>query len=263
MGDAPVFDITLKSGGKFITDFGGGLLTVSLPYTLNAGQNPSGVAVYYLDGDGNIHRCETMYDVRTKTVMFTTNHLSLYMIGYEENAGWENPYSDVAQNAWYYDAVRYVSENGLMSGFGTGAFGPEEKLSRAQLAQILYNKEGKPAAEGQFTDVAAGMWYTDAIAWAAEKGIASGYGDGRFGPDDDITREQLAVMLWHYAGSPASSVQELNFVDSGSASGFALDALRWAVENGILSGYGDGQLAPQGAATRAQAAQMLKNFMEK
>lgn len=264
VGDAPVFDLTLKSGSKAITDFGSGLVTVSLPYTLKAGQDPSGVVVYYLDGDGNIHRCETMYDVRTKSVIFTTDHFSLYMIGYDSAAAWNDPYSDVAQGAWYYDAVRFVTENGLMSGFGNGLFGPDEALSRAQLAQILYSKEGRPTATGTlFTDVAAGMWYANAIAWAAEKGVVSGYGDGRFGPDDNITREQLAVMLWRYAGSPAPSAKELDLVDSSGASPFALDALRWAVENKILSGYGDGQLAPQGPATRAQAAQMLKNFIEK
>lgn len=264
VGDAPVFDLTLKSGSKAITDFGSGLVTVSLPYTLKAGQDPSGVVVYYLDGDGNIHRCETMYDVRTKSVIFTTDHFSLYMVGYDPAAAWKDPYSDVAQGAWYYDAVRFVTENGLMSGFGNGLFGPDEALSRAQLAQILYSKEGRPAATGTlFTDVTAGMWYANAIAWAAEKGVVSGYGDGRFGPDDNITREQLAVMLWRYAGSPAPSAKELDLVDSSGASPFALDALRWAVENKILSGYGDGQLAPQGPATRAQAAQMLKNFMEK
>ena len=106
-------------------------------------------------------------------------------------------------------------------------------------------------------------WYASAVAWAAEKGIVSGYGDGRFGPNDLITREQLAIMLWRYAGSPAPSAQALDFPDAGSASGYALEALRWAVENGIISGYGSGQLAPQGLATRAQVAQMMKNFLER
>ena len=94
---------------------------------------------------------------------------------------------------------------------------------------------------------------------AAANGIVGGYGDGRFGPNDNITREQLAVMLWRYAGSSAATDKELHFTDTDQASGYALEAIRWAAENGVLNGYGDGRLGPQGHATRAQVAQMLKN----
>lgn len=173
-------------------------------------------------------------------------------------------YSDVSSSDWFYEAVCFVSGNGLMSGYGNGLFGPNDKLSRAQMAQILYNKEGKPTVTGNsaFTDSAAGAWYADAVAWVAANDIVSGYGDGRFGPNDNITREQLAVMLWRYAGSPAVD-QELNFTDAGAISSYALDAIRWAVQNGIVNGYGNGECRPQGQSTRAEAAQMLKNFLEK
>ena len=107
------------------------------------------------------------------------------------------------------------------------------------------------------------MWYTEAIRWATSQGIIGGYGNGNFGPNDNITREQLAVMLWRYAGSPAATDKELHFTDADKASGYALEALRWAVENGIINGYGDGRLGPQGLATRGQVAQMLKNFLGK
>ena len=160
---------------------------------------------------------------------------------------------------WYHEAVDYVLRNGLMTGYSNGAFGPDDHLSRAQLAQILYNRAGKPAVTGGsgFIDVPDGKWYAPAVAWAAANGIVSGYGSGLFGPDDNITREQLAVMLWRYAGSPAATDKELRFADADRANGYALEALRWAVENGILNGYGDGRLDPKGLATRAQAAQML------
>ena len=92
-------------------------------------------------------------------------------------------------------------------------------------------------------------------------GIVGGYGNGLFGPNDNITREQLAVMLWRYSGSPAATNKELHFNDTDEISGYALEAMRWAVENGILNGYGDGWLGPNGLATRAQVAQMLKNYM--
>ncbi len=179
-------------------------------------------------------------------------------------APWVNPFADVAEGAWYYDAVRFVSENGLMSGYGNGQFGVHDNLSRAQLAQILFNKEGRPVVNYllQYGDVAAGTWYTEAVRWAASQGIVGGYANGNFGPNDPITREQLAVMLWRYSGSPAAANKQLHFHDTDEISGFAWEAMRWAVENGIINGCGSGWIAPQGQATRAQAAQMLKNFLE-
>lgn len=178
---------------------------------------------------------------------------------------WSSPFTDVAEGAWCYDAVRFVSENGLMNGIGSSLFAPDANLSRAQLAQILYNKEGKPAVNGEsnFQDVAAGTWCADAVTWAAAQGIVGGYGNGMFGPDDPITREQLAVMLWRYSDSPAATNKELHFSDAGEAGGYALDALCWAVESGIINGYGDGRLGPKGFATRAQVAQMLKNYLDR
>lgn len=114
----------------------------------------------------------------------------------------------------------------------------------------------------QYGDVTGAAWYAEAVRWATSQGIVGGYGNGNFGPNDPITREQLAVMLWRYSGSPAATNKELHFNDTDEISGFALEAMRWAVENGIMGGYGDGRLGPQGQATRAQVAQMLKNFIE-
>ena len=152
-----------------------------------------------------------------------------------------------------------------MNGYSNGAFGPNDNLSRAQFAQILFNKEGRPVVNYllQYGDVATGAWYTEAVRWATSQGIVGGYGNGNYGPDDPITREQLAVMLWRYAGSPAATEKELHFTDADKASGFALDALRWAVENGVIHGKSGGILDPQGLATRAEVAQMLKNFLGK
>ena len=175
-------------------------------------------------------------------------------------------FSDLGSvGTWYHEAVDYVLRNGLMNGYSSGTFGPNDNLSRAQFAQILFNKEGRPVVNYllQYSDVANGAWYTEAIRWATSQGVVGGYGNGMFGPNDNITREQLAVMLWRYAGSPAATDKELHFTDADKASGYALEALRWAVENGIINGYGDGRLGPQGLATRGQVAQMLKNFLGK
>ena len=169
--------------------------------------------------------------------------------------------TDVSESAWYYDAVRFAIENGLMNGIGNNLFAPGANLSRAQLTQILYNKEGKPTVDGMgsFTDV-KGAWYSDAVIWATERNIVSGYGNGLFGPNDNITREQLAVMLWRYAGKPIASTN-LTFSDTDQISDFAQSAIRWAVENKILNGKGSNILAPKSFATRADVAQMLKNYL--
>ena len=182
----------------------------------------------------------------------------------EPETPWNNPFTDVSENEWHYDAVRFVHENGLMNGYGNNTFAPDANLSRAMLAQILYNKEGRPAASGiVFTDVTSDAWNSEAVAWAAARGIVSGYGNGLFGPNDHITREQLAVMLWRYAGEPAATSKELHFNDVDEVSAYALDALCWATENGIINGKGGCILDPRGQATRAQVAQMLMNYLRK
>ena len=160
--------------------------------------------------------------------------------------------------------MAFASARELFSGTSETTFSPTQPMSRGMLATVLYRLEGSPDqdAPASYGDVSSDAWYADGVAWATENGIANGYGDGQFGPNNNVTREQFAVMLWNYAGRPSASGQTLDFTDADQASGYALEALCWAVENGILNGYGNGKLIPGGMATRAQAAQMLKNFME-
>ncbi len=174
------------------------------------------------------------------------------------------PFADADPTAWYHDGVHYCLENSLMSGFGNGAFGPGQPITRAQLVQILHNREGRPPVNYlmQFKDVPGGVWYTEAVRWAASQGVVNGYNRYKFGPDDNITREQLAVMLWRYAGSPGAT-DNLHFRDAEKISGYALEALRWAVGQDIMQGKGDGILDPKGTATRAEAAAMLMRFLGK
>ena len=175
-------------------------------------------------------------------------------------------FDDVAKSAWYYKAVEYVAENGIMSGVSAREFAPNAGFSRAMLAQTLYAMSGKPTvkAEGTFADVAANAWYADAVNWAAAKGYVSGVGDGEFAPDASITREQMALILYRYAGSPDASGMVLReFADGDSVSAYAVDAIRWAVHEGLISGMENNTLAPQGTATRAQVAQILMNFHQK
>ena len=175
------------------------------------------------------------------------------------------PYTDTNLAAWYHDEIHFCVENGLMNGYGNGKFGPNDNLTRAQFAQILHNREGRPVVNYllRFEDVPNGAWYTEAVRWAAAQGVVSGYGNGKFGPNDPITREQLAVMLWRYVGSPAATDKELHFADADKVSDYAREALSWAVEKGIVQGKGGGILDPGGNATRAEAAAMLQRFCGK
>lgn len=173
-------------------------------------------------------------------------------------------FTDLNTSAWYHTAADFVLDSGLMNGYGNGKFGPGNVLTRAQFAQILYNRDGGAAAKksGGFTDVASDAWYYDAVAWGVESGVAEGYGNGKFGPDDPVTREQLAAMLWRYAGRPRTEGTLDGFTDSGKVSGYAWEALRWAVEQKIIQGKGKGSLDPAGRATRAEAAAMLMRYYQ-
>lgn len=139
-------------------------------------------------------------------------------------------------------------------------------MTRGMLTVVLYNLEDNPATSvvPNFTDV-NNSWYTDAVAWATGKGIVSGYPNNTFGPNDPITREQLAVVLWNYAGRPSAknNYSSSSFQDAGQISGYAQTAMQWAVGSGILNGDGNGHLNPTDQATRSQVAQMLLNFMSK
>lgn len=177
---------------------------------------------------------------------------------------WENPYTDVSPDAWYYASVEYVSSNGIMNGYSDGTFGPDRRLSRAQLAQLLYNREGRPeAAAAHYTDTEASAWYEDAISWATKAGILTGYADGSIRPNASITRQQLAAMLYRYArytGRDVSLRADLDgYTDAAQISPYAMEAMQWANAAGIIQGSGEA-LLPGSTATRAQTAAMLTRF---
>ena len=178
------------------------------------------------------------------------------------------PFSDVTESDWFYDAVTYAYENGLMDGVGMGLFAPNSETTRVQLVTILHRLAGQPAPSGDsgFSDVKTGTWYTDAVAWAAQNGIVNGVSDTQFAPGDDITREQLAVILYRYAtyqGYDVSQRADLSgFVDAGTISTYAQEALSWANAQGLVLGFEDDSLRPQGTATRAQIAAVLMRFCE-
>ena len=186
--------------------------------------------------------------------------------------GVDNPFTDVHPGDWFYDDVMFVYGNGLMSGTSATTFEPYTVTTRAQIAAILYRLDGSPAVEGRnnYTDVEYGpgtAWYYDAATWAQQSGVMSGYGNDLFGPNDPVTRQQLAVTFYNYAkykGYDVTAAGDLSgFTDAGEISPWAQDAMKWAVGIGLMNGKGGGILDPQGTATRAEVAAMLHNFIER
>lgn len=171
-------------------------------------------------------------------------------------------FADVAANAWYADAVEYVRDNGLMSGTSTTTFSPDGTMTRAMLATTLYREAGSPAVTGAdtFSDTQAGAWYEDAVLWTSQEGVVSGYGNGLFGTNDPVSREQIATILWRYAGSPSASAGQ-DFTDETAISAYASAAVDWARANGIVNGMEGNRFAPQLSATRAQVATILRNYL--
>lgn len=175
------------------------------------------------------------------------------------------PFTDVQAGAWYADAVKYVFDQGLMSGMSAQQFGPDSTVTRGQVVTILWRLAGSPTVSGKtFTDVSASAWYADAVAWASTNGVVSGYESGGFGPGDPVTREQLAAILYRYAqlsGKDTGKSADLSgYTDSVTISAWAPQALKWAVGSGLISGTGTHTLSPRGTATRAQIAVILQNF---
>ena len=178
------------------------------------------------------------------------------------------PFHDVTEGDWFYDAVRCAYENSLMDGVGDNLFAPNSQTTRAQLVTILYRLEGEPEVSGTsgFTDVEAGTWYTDAVAWAAANGIVNGVSETEFAPGKDITREQLATILFRYAeakGYDVSARADLSaYPDADQIQSYATESVAWAVAEGLIQGFEDNTLRPAGNATRAQIATILMRFCE-
>ena len=182
---------------------------------------------------------------------------------------WSNPFSDVSDTDWFFNAIRFVTEHGLMNGTGLNVFSPDAYMSRAMLVTVLYRLEGEPVMNGNclsYTDVDSGQWYSNAIAWACEKGIAGGYGDGNFGLNDPVTREQTVALFYRYAKYKNIDITEFvdltKYADFEDISDWAMDSMKWAVAVEIIKGRTEATIVPQGTSTRAEVATVLKRFIE-
>ncbi len=265
-GDNQVYEITVLAGGERVSDLGG-QITATIPYTLKEGEDADHIAIWCLKENGELEEIHCSYDIVTRTVTFVTDHLSYYVVGYQEASVWANPFSDVGENDWYYDSIAYTNQHGMLNGVTATAFGPNETTTRGMVVTVLWRIAGEPTAgENGFSDVKAGAWYYDAVTWAAQNDIVEGYGDDRFGPNNAITREQMAVILFHYAemsGYPVTVDGDMSdFADEGKISAWAAAGMTWAVANGLIEGREDGLLDPSGFATRAEVAAILMRFCE-
>jgi hypothetical protein len=271
VGDNPVIEVNITVGTTAITALGG-TVTVSVPYTPPATVAESDqdlLTVYYLDDDGNITEMKgAKYDTKTGKITFTTTHFSKFFV-----SEWINPFIDIAKGEWYYKAARYAYSNDLMTGSTPTTFDPQTTLTRAMLATILYrNAVGDaalgvpPSPETPFTDVPAGQWYTDAIAWASSNNLITGVGDNKFAPNDPLTREQFATLLYRYTkfrGKDTSKTADYSaYTDAANVSDWAREAMAWAYATNLVTGRTETTLAPEIPANRAEAAMLLQRYLE-
>lgn len=218
-----------------------------------------------LDSEAQIKAARKTYNNMTRAQQALVKNLDILKAAERKLADLKKGFDfhDVSEDDWFYEGVRYTTLKGMFVGIADKTFGPAEKVTRATLVQVLYSYAGKPKVEktDRFSDVHDGDWFANAVAWAVEEGITAGVGNGKFAPDEVITREQVAVMLHGYAKKPAADT-ELDFVDAGDVSAWAENALKWAVENKLMGSVDKNvkRLAPQATATRAEAAVIMMQF---
>jgi hypothetical protein len=258
IGNRPVFDFTVTSGGKTVSSFGGGSATVSVPYTLAPGENPNKIVIYYISDSSALVKVKNCkYDPATGTVTFTTTHFSEFAVAYSDVS-----FTDVS--GWYAEDVNFLAARGVMNGPGGGLFNPNATITRAEFVTILANMSGDDLTRdtsSSFGDVKTTDWFFGAVQWASAKGVASGF-SGAFSPNATVTRQDIAVMLARYAEKVAAftlpeAVTAVSFSDSGKIAPYARDAVSAMQRAGVISGNSDGSFAPAAPATRAEAAKMV------
>ena len=267
--DRPVYDLTVMNGATKVYEFNGGHATVTIPYTLQPGENPNAVVVYYLADDGTLKTVRGRYDSVLKSVVFKTTHFSNFIIGY-------NPvgFADIGEDAWYKNVVGFIAARGITSGIGENKFGPENKLTRAQFLVLLMNayqintqNQGETNQIKNFTD-SGNTYYTEYLLAAKSLGIVSGVGNNMFAPEKEITRQEMFVMLYNALKVineiPMATInKELsNFSDEVQVADWANEALSNLVKAGIVGGSNN-YLNPTSNTTRAEIAQVLYNLLSK
>lgn len=265
VGNRPVYDLSVSAGGSNISQFGNGKVTISIPYTPEAGEDENAIVVYYIDSEGKLNPVNGKYDVASGTVVFTTNHFSEYMIGYNKVS-----FSDVVESSWYRQAVTFIAARNITTGTDANHYSPNAKLTRGQFITMLmraYGIEADEIGEDNFAD-AGNTYYTGYLSKAKALGITKGIGHNLFVPNQEITRQEMFTLLYNtleVIGELPTAVegkQIMDYVDTNLIASWAEDAMTLLVGTEIVSGH-NGKLSPTDTTNRAEMAQVLYNLLAK
>ena len=264
---ASIVEVTLMIDGKPVTVFGGKKLLIDIPVDSKRFRAGDTCRVLVLSDDGAAERTSGQC-IKKNDALFVrveTTHLSIFVVMRDAAL----PFTDVADTAWYADAVQYAYERGLMTGVSESEFAPNGTATRGQIVTILWRLAGSPVVNYamRYADMDEGAWYGEAVRWAASTGVVTGYTESSFGPNDAITREQLAAILYRYVKTQGQGFTgmwyfPLRYDDAASISSWADEAMHWCVMKGLLNGTSETTLSPQLTATRAQLAAILQRFCE-
>jgi len=272
VGNRPVFDFTIiGTNGIKVSEFGKGKVSISIPYTLGVGEKVENLAVYYIDSDGKVEEMpNSFYDEKSGALSFETNHFSKFAVGYKEDKEDKEIiiFTDIT-NHWAKDHIEFVAEKELFSGTGEGKFSPDMSMTRGMFVTVLgrlANADVSSYKDSSFIDVRSDEYYMAYAEWASENGIVDGIGQGKFAPDTFITREQMAVILYRYSqykdyDTTQGGMTIREFEDYESISEYALHAMAWTVNTGLIQGS-ENNLSPKQSATRAQVATILMSFIQ-
>ena len=285
IGNRPVFDLRVNTmSGRQIQHFGTGSVMITIPYLLGENENPAYVQAVYVDEQGQVHWLEnSVYDEAAKTLRFSTHHFSTYGVGYQETStatpqavkdsepvsqtsSFTTAFTDI-ETHWAKENIEYVVNQGLFSGTSPTTFSPNTPMTRGMFVTVLgklANAEISSDGESSYTDVTPAAYYSGYIEWAGRQSIAKGIGHDVFAPDQAITREQMAVMMQKYANAMGLTLpktrEENTFTDDALISAYARDAVTEMQLAGIIGGKNENRFDPQGTATRAEVATVLRRF---
>ena len=266
VGNRPVFSFTMTdTSGKKVTNFGTGSVSLAIPYELAEGENAGNLAVYYINAEGKSEIVEhSSYDMANGMMIFKTDHFSTFAVGYKETS----KFTDI-QNHWAKDSIEYVVNRGLFSGTGDGKFSPNNDMTRGMFVTALGRLAEVNVSNyktGKFTDVKANEYYAPYVNWASKEGIVDGTTATTFAPNNKVTREQMAVILYNYADAIGFDLPKVHaeskFADDSKISTWAEKEVKSMQMSGILSGKDNNKFDPQGTATRAEVSAMMKRFIE-
>ncbi|WP_141505359.1 S-layer homology domain-containing protein [Paenibacillus luteus] len=266
LGDRPVYDLSVFAGQTNISSFGGSKVFVSLPYTLQAGEDANAIIVYHLTDEGELQVVKGHYNKSTGAVEYSTAHFSQYIIGYNKV-----DFSDVSSASWYASAIHFLAARDITSGTDDTHFSPNASITRGQFIVLLlkaYGIEQDEAGESNFAD-AGNTYYTGYLAAAKRLGIANGFEGNRFAPDKTISRQELFTLLYRaldvldeLPAAQAGSASLSSFADAEKVADYAGEAFKALVEAGVISGS-NGKLLPSNVSSRAEVAQVLYNLISR